>query len=80
MHKPIRMCINCRKRFYQEELNRFQCENKNLILFKGEGRSFYICNSCINNNNTIKKLTRLCKTEKEIIKKNLRSLLENKSI
>ncbi len=46
-NKPIRMCIGCKRRYLQSQLNRFQVKNKKLIKFSGFGRSFYICNECI---------------------------------
>jgi len=64
-HKPIRMCIVCKKRFYQEELNRLQCIDKKLVSFQGKGRSFYICGNCINDKKLIKYILRLCKIPKE---------------
>ncbi|GAB6045384.1 YlxR family protein [Caminibacter profundus] len=62
---PIRMCVVCRKRFYQKELNRLQCKNKKIISFSGVGRSFYVCGSCINDKKLIKYILRLCNISKE---------------
>ncbi len=47
LEKPIRMCITCRQRLGKSELLRLQCKNKKLVLFNGDGRSFYICHECI---------------------------------
>lgn len=44
--KPLRMCIVCRHKFGKIELLRLQCKNKKLVLFDGDGRSFYICYDC----------------------------------
>jgi len=46
-HKPIRMCINCRVRLEQKKLFRLQCQNKNLTIFSNKGRSFYLCQKCL---------------------------------
>ncbi|MDA3055482.1 MULTISPECIES: hypothetical protein [unclassified Campylobacter] len=40
-HKPIRMCVICRVRLEKSELSKFAVK-------KESGRSFYICNTCIN--------------------------------
>ncbi len=48
LRKPIRMCISCRKKLEKSKLLRLQCQNKKLVLFTGNGRSFYICHECIN--------------------------------
>lgn len=42
-HKPIRMCVVCKMRFEKQTLRKFAVK-------KGSGRSFYICNTCINQN------------------------------
>jgi predicted RNA-binding protein YlxR (DUF448 family) len=76
-----RMCIVCRERFFQGELNRFQCINKEVIKWQGVGRSFYICDNCLTDKNLYKKISAICKTDKEkskeIAKNIKRSLLEN---
>jgi predicted RNA-binding protein YlxR (DUF448 family) len=81
MKKPIRMCINCRNRFLQENLYRLYCKDKEVVKWQGVGRSFYICNNCINNKNLYKKISAICKLDKEkskeIVKNIKRSLLEN---
>jgi len=64
-NKPIRMCVVCRKRFNQKELNRLQCKDKKLISFSGVGRSFYVCSSCINNKKLIKYILKICNISKE---------------
>lgn len=45
--KTIRMCIGCRQRFLQAELIRLKFDHDNLAFFNGFGRSFYLCESCI---------------------------------
>jgi len=63
--KSIRMCVVCRERFYQNELNRLQCKDKRLISFSGIGRSFYVCNECINTKKFINYIAKICKVSKE---------------
>lgn len=46
-HKPIRMCVVCKGRFYQKELYKFRSVNGEIILNLGNARSFYICENCI---------------------------------
>ena len=46
-HKPIRMCVVCKGRFYQKELYKFRSSNGEIILNLGNARSFYICENCI---------------------------------
>jgi len=63
---PIRMCISCRERFEQNILIRLQCKDKNLSLFDGNGRSFYICTNCSMDVKKIHKaLCRQCKNNKK---------------
>jgi len=63
-HRPIRTCVVCRNRFYQDELNRIQCINKKLVLFTGIGRSFYVCNSCKENKKFINYIAKKCNIAK----------------
>lgn len=46
MSNPIRMCIVCKVRSDKNILLRFQCIDNVLTSFSGQGRSFYLCNSC----------------------------------
>jgi len=60
---PCRMCISCRQRDMQSRLIRLQCENSQLSLFKGSGRSFYICKICQKDQKKVlKALMRQCKS------------------
>lgn len=62
-HQPVRMCISCRQRYTQNELNRFRCENGLLETFNGSGRSFYLCNNCIlDEKKMLKALMRQCRS------------------
>lgn len=64
MGKPIRMCIICKERFLQENLKRLQVIDGKLVAFSKVGRSFYICDTCIANNEKkfVKILNNKCKT------------------
>ena len=63
--KPIRTCINCRGKFHQKSLLRFQCVEKQLVVYKGIGRSFYLCDDCIKNDikKLVKSIFRQCKNK-----------------
>ncbi len=63
--KPIRMCVVCRGRFYQENLNRLQCKDGKLIHFSGMGRSFYVCASCIKKKKFVNYIAKICSISKE---------------
>ena len=54
-HRIIRMCISCRDRYSQDELLRLRCNEGSLEIFNGVGRTFYLCDSCLEDE---KKLTR----------------------
>ena len=75
MSKPIRMCIMCRGRFLQNSLIRLQCKQKKLIKYSNIGRSFYICQSCLDNKKLFKMLSHICKREAEELRKNLKEIL-----
>ncbi len=68
---PLRMCVVCRKRFYQSELNRMQCKNGKLISFRGSGRSFYVCKECIDKKKFINYIAKICKISKEKAKEEI---------
>jgi predicted RNA-binding protein YlxR (DUF448 family) len=64
----IRTCIVCRNRAEQKLLKRLQCKNKKLISFNGIGRSFYLCDDCLLDENKLEKaLYRNCKNKDEYI-------------
>jgi len=70
-HKPVRMCVICKGRFFQADLFRLQCVNKKIIKWKGSGRSFYVCSNCIKDKKLIKYISRLCKISKENAKEQI---------
>ena len=55
LHQIIRMCISCRSRYTQDGLLRLKCNEGSLEVFNGVGRTFYLCDSCLQDE---KKLTR----------------------
>jgi predicted RNA-binding protein YlxR (DUF448 family) len=62
-HIPLRMCISCRQRDSQTNLLRLQCVDGNIDLFKGRGRSFYLCKSCLKEEKKLSKsLMRQCRS------------------
>jgi len=73
LKRPLRMCIVCRSRLGKENLLRLKCEDKKLVPFNGYGRSFYICNQCLDENleqetkKLEKALYRECKNKDEYI-------------
>lgn len=42
-----RMCVACKGRFSQNALLRLQIHNGAVVAFRGFGRSFYLCASCL---------------------------------
>jgi predicted RNA-binding protein YlxR (DUF448 family) len=56
MNKPIRMCINCKRKYSQKDLLRLQCIGRELMLYTKKGRSFYLCDDCLNLKQDIKRL------------------------
>ena len=73
----IRTCVVCRKKISQKLLNRLQCKDKKLTAFTGIGRSFYICNDCLEDETKVEKaLYRSCKNKDEYIVQ-LREILAN---
>ncbi|NPA04027.1 MAG: DUF448 domain-containing protein, partial [Epsilonproteobacteria bacterium] len=74
MSKPVRMCINCKERFYQNNLYRLQCVEKKIIFFQGVGRSFYLCKACIKDKKLPKNLARICKIDPTSALKMLKEL------
>ena len=70
-HIPIRMCVVCRGRFFQQYLNRLQCVEKHIIKWQGKGRSFYVCANCIKNKKFVKYISKLCNISKEEAKEQI---------
>jgi len=57
------MCIVCRGRFEQNTLLRLQCIEQQLCFYEGSGRSFYLCQTCIEDEKKVTRaLARVCKS------------------
>jgi len=79
-NEPIRMCIACRVRQLQKELIRLQQDNNNIFPFTGQGRSFYLCSICGENEKKVKGLIkrfRLSTDDSERFVKYLKELDKN---
>ena len=65
-HEPIRTCVGCRIKDVQHKLLRLRCEDGNLAVFRGAGRSFYLCNICLNEEKKLAKaLMRQCRSSQK---------------
>jgi predicted RNA-binding protein YlxR (DUF448 family) len=62
------MCVSCREKFPQKLLMRLQCIKKELVHFTKVGRSFYLCQACIEKKDkrVQKALSARCKKKIEI--------------
>lgn len=77
-YKPMRMCISCRDRNYQKDMLRLKILNENIIVkYNNSGRSFYICNICLEDKKKIKGLTKRFKQNEERFLKFLKEQLKN---
>ena len=64
----IRTCVVCRSKFSQKLLNRLQCIDKQLIPYTKNGRSFYLCDECLEDETKLEKtLYRQCKNKDNYI-------------
>ena len=50
---------------------------KEVVLFNGSGRSFYLCDDCVRNEKKVKGLVKRFKQEKERFTKLLKELMNN---
>ncbi len=79
-NEPIRMCIACRERKPQQKLLRLQEKNSNIFPYSGQGRSFYLCSGCRENEKKVKGLIkrfRLTSEDSEQFVKYLKELDRN---
>ena len=74
---PIRMCITCRSRCPQNNLIRLRLSGKEVVVFSGKGRSFYLCNTCVKNEKKVKGLVKRFKQDQEQFTKLLKELMNN---
>jgi len=64
-HQPIRMCVSCREKDAQTKFLRLCCVDGDISLFSGNGRSFYLCMNCQEDDKKLSKaLMRQCKSNK----------------
>jgi len=63
--QPTRMCIACRSRHPQNTLIRLKLSGKDVIVYDGTGRSFYLCDACVNNEKKVKGLVKRFKQDAE---------------
>ncbi len=75
--QPIRMCIACRSRYPQNTLIRLRQNDKEILAFDGNGRSFYLCVACVNNEKKVKGLVKRFKQDAEHFTKLLKELMNN---
>jgi len=78
--QPIRMCIACRSRHPQNTLIRLKLSGKEVIAFDGLGRSFYLCDVCVNNEKKVKGLVKRFKQDEEQFTKLLTKLTSPVSV
>jgi len=73
----IRMCISCRARHRQNELLRIKCNESSLEIFDGNGRTFYLCDSCLLDEKKLSRaLMRQCKSgDKEKLMNKLKEII-----
>jgi predicted RNA-binding protein YlxR (DUF448 family) len=62
------MCIGCRTRLAQSDMLRLSCQDRELQKYNGFGRSFYLCEGCIQKGEKVikKALSKACKKEIKI--------------
>jgi len=62
-HLPTRMCCSCRVRDAQKNLFRLLCSDGVLTPFNEVGRSFYLCQSCLQEDKKVLRvLMRQCRS------------------
>ena len=75
--QPTRMCIACRSRHPQNTLIRVKLSGKDVVVYDGQGRSFYLCADCVKNEKKVKGLVKRFKQDKERFIKLLKELLND---
>jgi len=62
-YQASRMCVCCRKRDFQQNMLRLRCSDSNIEIFKGSGRTFYLCDNCLEDDKKLSRsLMRQCKS------------------
>lgn len=72
--EPIRMCIACRQRAFQHTLIRLQQKETSIVSYDGSGRSFYLCNKCVQDQKKKKGLAKRFKIEEAYVDKLLKEI------
>jgi len=75
--QPIRMCISCRSRHPQNTLIRLKLSGKEVVVYDGQGRSFYLCSDCVKNEKKVKGLVKRFKLDAERFVKLLKELIND---
>jgi len=71
------MCLACRQRGARKSMVRLQQLDNEIVRYSGKGRSFYLCEECLNNEKKIKGLTKRFRLDLERFIKFLKELIEN---
>ena len=71
------MCIACRSKHPQNTLIRLKQNANEIVVYDGIGRSFYVCNQCIQNQKKVKGLVKRFKQDEEHFTKLLKELMNN---
>ena len=71
------MCIACRSRHPQNTLIRLKLLGQDVTAYDGLGRSFYLCEQCIQNEKKVKGLVKRFKQDTEQFTKLLKELINN---
>ncbi|MBL0721258.1 MAG: DUF448 domain-containing protein [Sulfurovum sp.] len=75
--KPSRMCISCRQKIIRITMVRLQQKEQSILTYQGKGRSFYLCNKCINDEKKIRRLSKRFKEDFIRFNQFLKELVEN---
>ncbi len=70
------MCIACRSRHPQKSLIRLKQDGKEIVVFDGTGRSFYLCRNCVMNEKKCKGLAKRFKQDAEQLARLLEKLVQ----
>jgi len=76
-NNPIRMCITCRKRESQKTLIRLQLIDSRIVVYRGFGRSIYLCKECSLNEKKINGMVKRFRVERSDLATILKELEKN---
>jgi len=77
INNPIRMCITCRKRESQKRLIRLQLVDGQIVVYRGYGRSLYVCLQCVDDEKRVNGLARRFKLDREELFVTLKEFRDN---